>query len=110
MRVVVSPAADRDIHSHAVFIGADSLAAGYAFFDHVARTLAHLAEFPRQGRVRRRPRKGLPIRAVRVFGFPNHLVYYTVSARTLRIVRVLHGAVDRRRFRGPRLERPYARP
>ncbi len=53
--------------------------------------IASLDQFPRRGRARTDIAKGL-----RAIGIDSHVVFYTVRARRVVIVRVLHGSRDHR--------------
>lgn len=71
--------------------GGDGLAD--RFVDAVESTISMIAEAPGIGRVWDRER--VPgIRAWRVEGFPNHLVFYRVRRGGIEIVHVLHAARD----------------
>jgi toxin ParE1/3/4 len=102
-RVVVSPAADRDLDEQADYLlNHASLDVALRFLDAVAKTFDFLARHPGVGAARnsRNPRF-VGIRVARVQGFEKHLIFYRPMADGLEIVRVLHGHRDIEEIFGP---------
>jgi plasmid stabilization system protein ParE len=104
-RVVLQPAAERDLIEQFVYLGESSgeetarrfLAAAYATFD-------QLAAMPRMGfRRRLHPSLFPDVRMWRVIGFEKHLIFYSPQgeAEGIKVLRVIHGSRDLERlFRG----------
>ena len=93
--VVVKPRARADVLEMAIAMAVDTVDAAIKFVDAFESTIVWLADEPHVGRARgfrRVDRRG--VRSWAIQGFPNHLVFYTVAARQVFIVRVLHGARD----------------
>jgi toxin ParE1/3/4 len=94
-RLVVFPAADRDIDAQAQFIARSSLRSALRFLDAVEKSCDHLLKFPeavaRYGFSETNLRD---LRAAPVRGFPNHLIFFRVRGEFVQIVRLLHGARD----------------
>jgi len=94
-RLVVRAQADRDLDELAEFIGRDSPSAAYGLLDAAVETFEHLVETPEMGSPRDFARKGMEgIRVWPVRGYPNHLIFYRVSADAVEVIRVAHGARD----------------
>jgi len=101
-RVLLQPAAERDLIEQFLFLGESSgeptarrfLTAAYATFD-------QLAEMPRMGfrRTFRKPRLS-NTRLWRVNGFEKHLILYRPVKQGIRVLRVIHGARDIERLFG----------
>lgn len=93
LKVRVSPASDRDIDGHIVFIARERPEAAHRFIDALATTFDHIARMPGMGSRRdyRNPRLD-GMRMIPVSGFGNFLVFYLATTRTIDIVRVLHAA------------------
>lgn len=94
-RVFLSPAADRDIDGHLVFMAKDNPEAAMRFLDVVADACVKIAQTPGMGALRkfRNPR----LEGIRMFplpGFEKYLVFYRATSRKIEIVRVLHAARD----------------
>lgn len=63
------------------------------FLDAAWRTFDFLAEFPGSGRRYNSTKARLKtLRVWRIAGFPNVLVFYRFTSKSLNVVRVLHGA------------------
>lgn len=94
-RYVVRPSARRDIEDIAVYIGSDSPDAARRFLRQCEETFDWLAGMPRVGRPwRARSRRAQGIRVWAVAGFPNHLVFYRIRARSVLILHVMSGWRD----------------
>ncbi|WP_448203845.1 type II toxin-antitoxin system RelE/ParE family toxin [Azospirillum sp. sgz302134] len=95
MRIVSSPRARKDIQDHFTYIGLRDEVAAERFLDAVNHTFLRLAEHPDIGSTRLWRNPALHgIRAWPVAGHDRHIVYYRrQSSDSLRILRVLHGAV-----------------
>lgn len=95
LRVIQSPRAKRDIVNHYIRIGLGNEAAAERFLMAVDRTVRRIAERPDIGSTRlwRNPvLRG--VRAWPVVGFERYIVYYRrQTSDSLRILRLLHGAV-----------------
>lgn len=84
--------AEDDIAEIVAFIAEDSPAAAIKLADKIETRLARLADFPSLGRIPAEEElSGLGYRYLVV---DNYLVFYTVTAKTVLIHRVLHGARD----------------
>jgi toxin ParE1/3/4 len=95
LRIALSPRAELDMAGNYFYIALDSEEAADRFYTHTWDTFQFLANSPRAGKpfdARFHRLKGL--RTWRVSGFPNYLIFYTFTARTLDIRRVVHGAMD----------------
>jgi toxin ParE1/3/4 len=94
-RVFLSPAADRDIDGHLVFIAKDNPEAAMRFMEVAADTCVKIAQTPGMGSLRK---FGIPrLEGIRMFplpGFDKYLVFYRATSRKIEIVRVLHAARD----------------
>jgi toxin ParE1/3/4 len=95
-RVVVLPAADRDIDEQAEYLGDQaSLEIALRFYDAAAETFAFIATQPGIGApYEGRTLAGAGIRVWRISGFENHLAFYRPIEGGIEVVRVLHGAQD----------------
>jgi toxin ParE1/3/4 len=97
-RVILQPAAERDLIEQFVFLGESSgedlarrfLSAVYSTFD-------QLAEMPRMGfRRRLHASRFSNVRMWRVSGFEKHLILYSPlgEADGIKVLRVIHGSRD----------------
>lgn len=95
LRVIQSPRAKRDVIDHFTRIGLRNEDAAERFLAAVDRTVRRIAERPDIGSTRLWRNPALRgIRAWPVVGFERYIVYYRRQAPdSLRILRVLHGAV-----------------
>ena len=95
-RLVITPAADRDVEEIAAYIGRDNATAAQRFISAAMAAFQGLLEMPNIGSrvVTDDPRLGR-LRHRRVPRFGNYLVFYRVMDQAVEIVRVLHGARDR---------------
>ena len=95
-RVVVLPAADRDLDEQALYyLEHGSPETATRWYDQAAATFAFLAEHPAIGAPRESPRRALQgIRTWLVSGFERHVVFYRPIDDGIEVVRVLHGARD----------------
>lgn len=94
--IEIRPKAAADIDHYFLFIAEGSIEAAVRFFDSVHETIRAIAQWPALGHRRQWSNPELSTLWSRaVDGFPNHLVFYRLpDAETVRIVRVLHGAMD----------------
>ena len=92
---VILPSADRDLDLQADYLADEaSIKIALRFLAAAHKTFSSLATHPNMGW---RPSLGPAfhsIRAFRVMGFENILVFYRTREGVLEIVRVLHGARD----------------
>ena len=95
-RVVVRPAADRDLEEQAQYIARQgSTEAALRFYQAAERTFALIVSHPEMGRLRHFRKPALT--GVRVFpiqGFERHLTFYRRVTGGIEVLRVLHGARD----------------
>jgi toxin ParE1/3/4 len=92
----VSPAADADLDEQAAYLaGEASLETALRFYDAAAATFEAIARMPGIGQRHETSNLRLAgLRAWRVEGFENHLVFYRLTEAGVEVVRVLHGARD----------------
>lgn len=95
-RVVVLPAADRDLEDQAAYL---SEAAGtdvaLRFFESAASTFSFLTQTPEAGALRASELPSLAgLRLWRIKGFELHLIFYRVTDDSIEIVRLLHAHRD----------------
>lgn len=87
--------AARDVEETAEYIAKDSLEAALRFLQQTKSTLQYLAENPGiGGRFVSDHPEFENLRACRVKGFPNHVIFYIEREGAIEIVRILHGAMD----------------
>jgi toxin ParE1/3/4 len=88
---IVSPTARRDIADHAVFLirETEDERIGDAFVDEFEEYFGLLASQPRMGRLR--PELG---HRLRCHVHDEHLVFYRIRSKRIRIARVLHHSRD----------------
>jgi len=110
MRVIVSPKARADLKAYATYLRWDNPALSDRFLQAARSAFRAIGEHPRAGRPRAFEGSTFTgMRSISLPGFRNHLVFYQVIDKRVRIVRVLHGAMDadavfgqpRRSSRGP---------
>lgn len=95
-RILLRPAAERDLDDQAEYLAAhQSLQAGLRFYRAAQETFRLLASQPKMGRL---TEYRIPfLTGVRMFplkAFPQHLVFYRPLEDGIEVVRVLHGARD----------------
>ena len=97
--VEIRPLADRDIDEYAAHIASDSTRMAMRFYDSLRETFESIADWPHAGRLLVSNHARLQsIRWRAVKDFPNHLVFYRLTARDrICIIRILHGSRDRHR-------------
>jgi toxin ParE1/3/4 len=84
-----------DLAEQALFIGKTGPEAASRFLDAAEAAFSTLAEQPNLGGLFPMENTRLEgLRAWRIRGFNKHVVFYLVQARSIEIVRVLHGARD----------------
>ena len=95
-RILIRPAADRDLDAQADYIAAGSGDdAALRFYRAAEQTFRLIAERPGIGRrVRYRNPLLAETRMFRMRGFSKHLIFYRPLSNGAEIVRVIHGARD----------------
>ena len=94
-KIFKRPRAERDIEECFVYLAQDNVDIGISFLAAVETSLKRLAKFPLVGKQREFPNKQLrDVRMWHVKGYENYLVFYTVTERTIEVIRVLHGSRD----------------
>jgi toxin ParE1/3/4 len=95
MRHRVRPAAQADIDEAAAYLAADRIEVGQQFLARVNQTIKEIATMPGLGAARDFANARVAgLRARRVIGFKNWLIFYRVTLEEIEIIRVLHGARD----------------
>ncbi|MBI5102804.1 MAG: type II toxin-antitoxin system RelE/ParE family toxin [Nitrospirae bacterium] len=84
--------AEDDIAEIVAFIAQDNPDAALKLADKIESRLARLADFPSLGRIP--AEEELAVLGYRYLIVENYLVFYTVTAKTVLIHRILHGARD----------------
>jgi len=87
--VVFSPAAENDLDDIWLNIALDNLAAADRLIDTIQQRTGQLGEFQELGRSR--PDIAKTARSLNV---GNYLILYRIEARTIEVVRIVHGARD----------------
>lgn len=87
--VVFSPAAETDLDDIWLTIALESQTGADRLIDSIGRRCGQLSEFPELGRLR--PEIAESTRSLNV---GNYLILYRIAARTIEIVRIVHGARD----------------
>lgn len=94
-RVIWRAAAEADLTEAYLFVGADSPAAAERLLDAVGDAVALLLSNPHAGSPRAfHSPHARGIRSWAPRGFPNHLIFYTVTGDDIEVIRFLHGARD----------------
>jgi toxin ParE1/3/4 len=100
-RATRSPQARRDLVNIAVEIGLHNEDASERFLRAAADAVLKLVDFPGMGALYEvRDPKLAGLRFWPITGFRNYLIWYRPTRRGVRVLRVLHGAQDRRRIFG----------
>jgi toxin ParE1/3/4 len=103
-RVALRPAARRDIHRHADYIGEKRRSAGRRFYSAAERALKKLAENPNMGSLCEWENPALVgIRVWSIKGFKYYLIFYMPLTDGIDVIRVLHGSMDLERILGDAL-------
>ena len=89
VRIVVSPLAARDMESIGDYIAKDSPKRAQTFVAELRAVCAKIANEPLA--FRHRPELGADICS---YAHGNYVIFFQTGARQIRIVRVLHGAMD----------------
>ena len=89
VRVVLSPLAARDMEFIGDYIAKDSPKRAQTFVAELRAVSAKIANEPQA--FRHRPELGVDIRS---YAHGNDVIFFQTGARQVRIVRVLHGAMD----------------
>ena len=87
MRLVFTPAAEKDLDDIWFGIASDNLASADRMIDNIRQRSQHLSTFPESGRMR--PDIALHARSLNI---GNYLILYKVAGNQVEIVRVVHGA------------------
>jgi len=94
-RLSILPAAAADVDAAALFIARDNLSAALRFYDAVDKTYRQIREHPgRWPQYELDHPRLIELRKCAVAGFTRFLVFYRIEARTVLVLRVLHGARD----------------
>lgn len=89
VRIVLSPLAARDMESIGDYIAKDSPKRAQTFVAELRAACAKIANEPQA--FRHRTELGADIRS---YAHGNYVIFFQTGARQIRIVRVLHGAMD----------------
>jgi toxin ParE1/3/4 len=89
MRITISPLAERDLEAIGDYIAEDNPARALSFVAELRTQCALIAKAPQACRTR--PELGEGIRSC---AHGNYVIFFTATRVRLRIVRVLHGAMD----------------
>lgn len=101
LRVVVRPAARRDLAEQSEHIAEDSPTAAFRFLEAASAAFDLLGSFPEIGRLRRFLHPKLSgVRSWPIKGFEKHVIFYRFSERQIDILRVIHSARDLTRVLG----------
>lgn len=95
----IRPAAIRDLLAHADHLSRDSPGAADRLLVNARITAVDLTQFPFRGRAR--PELSTPrrrLRSIPVRDFPNHLLLYKVTSKSVVVLRLVHGAQDLPRY------------
>lgn len=87
--LLFSPAAEQDLFDIALHIARDDPSRALSFVDELEATCASLRHYPGSGRERTELAEGL-----RSKPHGKYVIFYTPSAQSIRIERILHGARD----------------
>jgi toxin ParE1/3/4 len=94
-RIIRRPRACIDLIDLSDYIGRDSLPAAERFLAAIETTLTFLVRHPDYGvPVGLSNNRLSGIRACRIDGFPNHLIFYLANDEHIEVVRLLHGSQD----------------
>jgi len=94
-RVVIRPAADRDLDEQAEYYLSRAPDTAVRWYEATAKTFEFLADNPGIGTIRETRKPGLRgIRTWPIPGFERHIIFYRSIDGGIDIVRVLHGARD----------------
>ena len=95
-RILLRPAAERDLDVQAEYIAASSGGTvALRFYRSAEQTFQLIARRPGIGR--RIPYRNPLLAETRMFvmkGFPKHLIFYRTSENEIEVIRVIHGARD----------------
>ncbi len=95
VRILRRPKAAQDAEQIADYIARDSLLASVRFLENTESTIRFLAEFPSIGSLFKTNAFTIQnMRAFRVKGYPNHVIFYVERPDSIEVIRVLHGARD----------------
>ncbi|HEY1686830.1 MAG TPA: type II toxin-antitoxin system RelE/ParE family toxin [Tepidisphaeraceae bacterium] len=92
----ILPAADADVDNAAAFIARNSIASALRFYDAVDRTYRLIRDNPeRWPRYEMNHPRLVNLRKCIVGGaFGKYIVFYIVTGKVIKVIRVLHGARD----------------
>ena len=88
-RFHISPLAEQDLEAIADFIAQDNPHRALTFITELRNQCARIAASPKA--CRPRPELGMDIRS---FAYGNYVIFFQEHQEELRIVRILHGAMD----------------
>ena len=94
-RVVVDPAADRDLDDSRDYIAQDNPEVALRFLSAAGQAFEELARMPRMGAPKefRNPQLA-GVRQWRIHGFERHLIFYREIKDGIEVIRVLHSSRD----------------
>ena len=102
LRVVVRPAARRDLAEQSGCIAQDSPTAAFRLLEAARNAFVLLGDFPEIGKLRRFVHPKLSgVRSWPIRGFEKHVIFYRASEHRIDILRVIHSARDLTRILGP---------
>ncbi len=94
-RVIIRPAADRDLDEQAEYYWSRSPKTAIRWYDATAETFMFLAENPLIGIMRETAKPALQgIRTWPIPGFERHIIFYRPVEEGVEVLRVIHGARD----------------
>lgn len=94
-RLQIQPTAEADVDQVAVFIAKDSVERALRFYDSVEVTYRTILEYPERWPEFESDHPALAgVRKLAVHRYSKFLVFYQIKQRTVRIIRVIHGARD----------------
>jgi plasmid stabilization system protein ParE len=95
----LKPAAWRDLKQHYRFLAVDRPDVAERFIDKAFATMDLLMRMPEMGTFRPGKRRGMAsLRFQPVDGFEKILIFYRLVPRGIEVIRVLHAALDDRRY------------
>lgn len=96
-RIVIAPRASLDIDEQFIYIAGDNVDVAMSFFDAARETFSQLARTPGIGSLYNlaNPRL-LGLRKWALKGFEKYLIFYLERDDSIKIVRILHAARDRK--------------
>jgi toxin ParE1/3/4 len=99
LRVFPSLSAEQDLQECSEYIHRHNPAAAFHFLDAAEAAFKRLGEIPELGEPCGFRRPDLrDLRACTIEGFRNYVIYYRIVGDRIEVVRVVHGARDRKRL------------